>query len=148
MPSFSFKPASEFSISQTADLLTRGFEGYLVPINIDESALLTMLRRDGIDFNESRILLNDDEPIGVALIAKLASSTESLSGIAMCFSTAFTAASRESFMRLASFIAGLKPTEPKADSDQGADHNRVPPANCLDRDCHRLAPQNGRKASR
>ncbi len=70
MSSFSFKPASEFSISQTADLLTRGFEGYLVPINIDESALLTMLRRDGIDFNESRILLKDDEPIGVALIAR------------------------------------------------------------------------------
>ncbi len=70
MSSFSFKPASEFSISQTADLLTRGFEGYLVPINIDESALLTMLRRDGIDLNESRILLKDDEPIGVALIAR------------------------------------------------------------------------------
>lgn len=70
MPSFSFKPASEFSIQQTADLLTRGFEGYLVPINIDEVALLTMLRRDGIDLNESRILLKDGEPIGVALIAR------------------------------------------------------------------------------
>jgi ribosomal protein S18 acetylase RimI-like enzyme len=70
MPSFSFKPASEFPIQQIADLLTRGFEGYLVPINIDESALLTMLRRDGIDLNVSRILLKDDEPIGVALIAR------------------------------------------------------------------------------
>ncbi|HET7143863.1 MAG TPA: GNAT family N-acetyltransferase, partial [Anaerolineales bacterium] len=69
MPFFSFKTASEFSIQQTADLLTRGFEGYLIPINIDESALLTMLRRDGVDLNESRILLKDDEPIGVALIA-------------------------------------------------------------------------------
>ena len=64
------KAASEFLISQIADLLTRGFEGYLVPINIDESALLTMLRRDGIDLNESRILLKDDEPIGAALIAR------------------------------------------------------------------------------
>ncbi len=70
MSSFSFKTASEFSISQTADLVNRGFEGYLVPINIDESALLTMHRRDGIDLNESRILLKDDEPIGVALIAR------------------------------------------------------------------------------
>jgi len=70
MPSFSFRPASEFSISQTADLVNRGFEGYLVPINIDEPALLTMLRRDGIDLSESRILLKDNEPIGVALIAR------------------------------------------------------------------------------
>jgi ribosomal protein S18 acetylase RimI-like enzyme len=70
MSSFSFKPASEFSIQQTADLVTRGFEGYLVPINIDEPTLLTMLRRDGIDLNESRILLKDDAPIGVALIAR------------------------------------------------------------------------------
>jgi ribosomal protein S18 acetylase RimI-like enzyme len=70
MSSFSFKPASKFPIPQIADLLTRGFEGYLVPINIDEAALLTMHRRDGIDFNESRILIKEDEPIGVALIAR------------------------------------------------------------------------------
>ena len=70
MPSFSFRPASEFSAPQIADLLTHGFEGYLVPINIDKAALLTMLRRDGIDLNESRILMKDDKPIGVALIAR------------------------------------------------------------------------------
>lgn len=70
MPSYILKPASEFPIHQTADLLTRGFEGYLVPININDAALLTMLRRDGIDLNESRILLSDEEPIGVALIAQ------------------------------------------------------------------------------
>lgn len=70
MPSFELKPASEFSIPQTADLLTCGFEGYLVPININDAALLTMSRRDGIDLNESCILLSDEEPIGVALIAR------------------------------------------------------------------------------
>jgi ribosomal protein S18 acetylase RimI-like enzyme len=70
MPSFSFKPASEFSIPQIAELLTRGFEGYFVPINISVPVLLTMMRRDGIDLNETRILHQDDEPIGVALIAR------------------------------------------------------------------------------
>jgi ribosomal protein S18 acetylase RimI-like enzyme len=70
MPSFAFKPANAYPIPQIADLLTRSFEGYFIPINIDESALLTMLRRDGIDLAESRILLQDDEPIGVALIAR------------------------------------------------------------------------------
>jgi ribosomal protein S18 acetylase RimI-like enzyme len=70
MPSFSFKPASEFSIPQIAELLTRGFEGYFVPINITVPVLLTMMRRDGIDLNETRILHKDGEPIGVALIAR------------------------------------------------------------------------------
>lgn len=70
MPSFSFKPASEFSISQTAELLTQGFEGYFVPIHITAPVLLTMMRRDSIDLAESRIIHKDDEPIGVALIAR------------------------------------------------------------------------------
>ena len=68
--SFSFKPASEFSISQLADLLTRGFEGYFVPVHINDSALLNMLRRDSIDLYASRVLMKDDEPIGAGLIAR------------------------------------------------------------------------------
>lgn len=70
MSSFSFKPASEFSIPQIAELLTRGFEGYFVPINITVPVLLTMMRRDSIDLNETRILHKDGEPIGVSLIAR------------------------------------------------------------------------------
>ncbi|MBC7876725.1 MAG: GNAT family N-acetyltransferase [Anaerolineales bacterium] len=70
MSSFEFKPASEFPFSQTADLLTRGFEGYFVPININEVALLTMMRRDSIDLAASRLIFKDGEPIGVALIAR------------------------------------------------------------------------------
>jgi ribosomal protein S18 acetylase RimI-like enzyme len=70
MPSFEFKPASAYSIAEIADLLTRSFEGYFVPIHITESALLTMLRRDGIDLTESRILIKNGEPIGMALIAR------------------------------------------------------------------------------
>jgi ribosomal protein S18 acetylase RimI-like enzyme len=70
LSSFSFKPASEFPIPQIADLLTRGFEGYFVPINISVPVLLTMMRRDSIDLNETRILHKDDEPVGVALLAR------------------------------------------------------------------------------
>jgi len=70
MSSFSLKPVLSFPISDTAALLTRGFEGYLVPIQIDDFALQTMIRRDGVDLAESRVLLKDDEPIGVALIAR------------------------------------------------------------------------------
>jgi ribosomal protein S18 acetylase RimI-like enzyme len=63
-------PASEFPISQLADLMTRSFEGYFVPINITESALLTMLKRDSIDLTFSRVLIHNDEPAGIALIAR------------------------------------------------------------------------------
>ena len=70
MSSFGLKPAAEFTIPQLADLLTRGFEGYFVPINITEAALLTMMRRDSIDLTASRVLIKNDEPVGVGLIAR------------------------------------------------------------------------------
>ncbi|MBI3153745.1 MAG: GNAT family N-acetyltransferase, partial [Chloroflexi bacterium] len=64
MSPLSLKPASEYTIPFLADLMTRSFEGYFVPINITEAVLLTMLRRDGIDLTSSRVLMKDDEPIG------------------------------------------------------------------------------------
>ena len=64
------KPASEFPLPQLADLMTRSFEGYFVPINITESALLIMLKRDSIDLTSSRVIMNENEPIGIALIAR------------------------------------------------------------------------------
>jgi|JFJP01.1.fsa_nt_gi ribosomal protein S18 acetylase RimI-like enzyme len=70
MSSFEFRPSPEFPISQLADLLTRGFEDYLVPIHITEDVFLTMLRRDSIDLTSSRVLMKDNEPIGIGLIAR------------------------------------------------------------------------------
>jgi ribosomal protein S18 acetylase RimI-like enzyme len=70
MMPFSFKSALSFSISEIAALFTRGFEGYFVPVQMTDVALQTMIRRDGVDLAESRILLKDDEPIGVAFIAR------------------------------------------------------------------------------
>ena len=70
MSSLALKPASEYPIPFLADLMTRGFEGYIVPINITDSVLHTIIRRDGIDLTASRVLMRDDEPIGVAFIAR------------------------------------------------------------------------------
>lgn len=70
MPSLELKSALEFSIPALADLLTRSFEGYFVPIQINDAALLTMVRRDGVDLSASRVLLKDGRPSGVALIAR------------------------------------------------------------------------------
>ena len=70
MTPFSFKSALSLSIPEIAALFTRGFEGYFVPVQMTDVALQTMIRRDGVDLAESRILFKDDEPIGVALIAR------------------------------------------------------------------------------
>ncbi len=70
MSSLSLKPANEFTIPQLADLMTRSFEGYFVPVNITDVILLTMLRRDGVDLASSRVILKDGEPSGLALIAR------------------------------------------------------------------------------
>lgn len=70
MPSLTLSPTHEFTIPQLADLMTRSFEGYFVPVNITDVILLTMLRRDGIDLTASRVIMKDDEPSGLALIAR------------------------------------------------------------------------------
>lgn len=67
---YSLHPASELPFAQIADLLTRGFEDYFVPIHITAPVLLTMMRRDSIDLTESRIIHKEGEPVGVALIAR------------------------------------------------------------------------------
>jgi len=66
----SLKPATEYPIAFLADLMTRSFEGYIVPIHITEPVLHTMIRRDGIDLTASRVLMQDDEPVGLAMIAR------------------------------------------------------------------------------
>ncbi|MFN8384109.1 MAG: GNAT family N-acetyltransferase [Anaerolineales bacterium] len=70
MSPLSLKPAHEFTIPFLADLMTRSFEGYFVPVNITDVIMLTMLRRDGIDLTASRVIMKDGEPSGLALIAR------------------------------------------------------------------------------
>ena len=68
--SLKLHPASTHPIPFLADLMTRSFEGYFVPINITETVMHTMIRRDGIDLTASRVLMKDDEPVGIAFIAR------------------------------------------------------------------------------
>ncbi|MBI5935184.1 MAG: GNAT family N-acetyltransferase [Chloroflexi bacterium] len=68
--SFSFQPALSFSLPALADLFTRGFEGYFVPVKITDMILQTMIRRDSVDLSESRVMLDGDAPVGLALIAR------------------------------------------------------------------------------
>ena len=70
MTSLSLKPASEFNISELVDLMIRSFEDYFVPISITEAAFLERIRRESVDLTASRILMDEDKPAGIGLIAR------------------------------------------------------------------------------
>ena len=64
------QPASNYPTPDLVHYLNQGFENYHVPIQFNVSQFLTMVRRDGIDLDASRVLLTDGTPSGVALIAR------------------------------------------------------------------------------
>jgi GNAT superfamily N-acetyltransferase len=64
------KPASGFPLIDLTQLLNLSFENYLVPIAFNLSQFLTMIRKDSVDLSASRVLLADEQPAGIALIAR------------------------------------------------------------------------------
>jgi ribosomal protein S18 acetylase RimI-like enzyme len=67
---FASVPASNYPLSDLVSLLNQGFEDYFIPIQFTNSAFVNMLHKDGIDLSISRILHADQEPCGMALIAR------------------------------------------------------------------------------
>ena len=67
---YELKPASDHPLPDLVNDLNLGFENYLVPIHMDAPYFLTMLRKDGLDLNSSRILLANGAACGIALIAR------------------------------------------------------------------------------
>ncbi len=66
---FAVRPASDFPITELVSLLNRGFEDYFIPIQFSNSMFWNMIHKDGIDLSASCVLLADDTPCGIALIA-------------------------------------------------------------------------------
>ena len=64
------KPASDFSMPELLYLMNLCFEEYVFPISLNLIQFLTMLRKDSVDLYESRVLLGDGAPVGMALIAR------------------------------------------------------------------------------
>jgi ribosomal protein S18 acetylase RimI-like enzyme len=64
------RPASDYPLTELTQLLNLSFEDYLVPVNFNLVQFLTMLRKDSIDLFSSRVLIMEDEPSGLALIAR------------------------------------------------------------------------------
>jgi GNAT superfamily N-acetyltransferase len=67
---FDINPASDYPLPDLVEILNLGFEGYLIPIQLNFSQFLTMLRKDGIDLTTSRVLVADGQISGIALIAR------------------------------------------------------------------------------
>ena len=66
---FEIVPASHYSVPDLVKLLNRGFEGYFIPIQFTSDMFSNMLRKDGIDIADSRVLVADEQACGIALIA-------------------------------------------------------------------------------
>jgi GNAT superfamily N-acetyltransferase len=67
---FNVAPTLNYSLSDLVKFLNSGFEDYFIPIRIEIIDFLNMIRKDGIDLTVSRVLITDDQPIGIALIAR------------------------------------------------------------------------------
>jgi ribosomal protein S18 acetylase RimI-like enzyme len=66
---FLTKPASNYPVAELVSILNQGFEDYFIWIHFTDPLFLNMLRKDGIDLSASRVLLENQKPCGIALIA-------------------------------------------------------------------------------
>lgn len=67
---FTTIPASNYTLADLVQFVNRGFEEYFVPIQFNPVTFLNMLHQDGIDLAASRVLLAEQQPCGIALIAR------------------------------------------------------------------------------
>lgn len=67
---FKTKPTLDYTFSEIADLLNRGFSDYFVEFHFNEATLSSLIRMDGVDLNASRVILEEETPIGVGLVAR------------------------------------------------------------------------------
>ena len=68
-PGLDIRPALSLSVAERAGLFTSAYEGYLVPMHVDEAALVWMQETLDFDFDASRIAFLDGEPVGLANLA-------------------------------------------------------------------------------
>lgn len=60
----------EFGIPAGLEILNLGFSDYFVPIQMDLAHFHDMLRTNHVDINLSQIVMNDNQAVGIALIAR------------------------------------------------------------------------------
>jgi GNAT superfamily N-acetyltransferase len=68
-------PASDFSISELADLFTGSYEDYVVPFKVDEPTLTHMVEAFDLDLRESLVAVENGGPIGLANLGRRGART-------------------------------------------------------------------------
>jgi ribosomal protein S18 acetylase RimI-like enzyme len=63
--SIELRPADSLSLAERAALFTAAYEGYLMPMHVDEAALAWMQEKFDFDLEASRIAYRDGEPVGL-----------------------------------------------------------------------------------
>lgn len=67
---FQYPSVLDFGLEPAAQVFTRGFSDYFVPIASTPAILLGMARADSVDLTVSRIAVLDGQPVAAALIAR------------------------------------------------------------------------------
>lgn len=67
---FAFPSVLDFGLEPAAQVFTRGFADYFVPIASSPAILLGMARADSVDLTVSRVAVLDGQPVAAALIAR------------------------------------------------------------------------------
>jgi ribosomal protein S18 acetylase RimI-like enzyme len=69
-PGINFAPASNYSLIELANIFTRSFAEYFYPGTTTPETLSRRVREEQIDLRASQVLLVDNAPAGIALIAR------------------------------------------------------------------------------
>lgn len=62
-------PAASFSLDELARLLTASFEGYVVPMNVDEATFRRMVELFDLNLDASRVAIGGGQPVGLVNVA-------------------------------------------------------------------------------
>jgi ribosomal protein S18 acetylase RimI-like enzyme len=63
--SIDLRPASSLPAGELAALFTRAYEGYFVPLQLDEAALAFMVRTFDLDLDAGLVAFDGEEPVGL-----------------------------------------------------------------------------------
>jgi ribosomal protein S18 acetylase RimI-like enzyme len=64
------RPALAFSTTALAEITTASFEGCLVPLGVTAETFDARFRRENLDRAASRVLMDGDRPVAIALVAR------------------------------------------------------------------------------
>lgn len=65
-----FRPAIDFDYETIADLFTRGFADYFVPVHLNAHIVESIFRTESVDLTQSIVAFRDGDPVGLMTVAR------------------------------------------------------------------------------